>query len=76
MELNFAQHLILCLIVCNYPCPDGHQANAACDGCVINDTCVANTPCQHNGTCTLTTPPDQYNCTCTGPFTGTDCEGH
>ena len=61
--------------MCNYTCPDGYRANGACNGCVTDDVCIAKTPCQHGGTCTVATP-DEYFCTCAGPFTGTDCEGN
>ena len=45
-----------------------------CTRCVLNDTCVANNPCQNGGTCTLFSSPDNYTCNCTDTgYTGVNC---
>ena len=61
---------------CGHTCPDGYMVTATCDGCQLNDTCIANTPCQHDGTCTLNGSPDEYVCTCTGYYDGKNCQGN
>ena len=61
---------------CSHTCSDGYMVTATCDGCQLNDTCIANTPCQHGSTCTLNGSPDEYVCTCTGYYDGKNCEGN
>ena len=42
--------------------------------CDIDMDECSSTPCQSGGTCTTTTTPDAYKCTCVDGWTGHDCE--
>ena len=56
-------------------CGNGYMVDSNnCTRCVLNDTCVANNPCQNGGTCTLLSSPDNYTCNCTDTgYTGVNC---
>ena len=75
LKLN-SQTCPLLSLECNLACGAGYVANATCNGCDISDICVADNPCLNNGMCTLTTPPSDYSCNCTGTnnYDGANCE--
>ena len=46
--------------------------NDDCNGCVLNNICLADNPCMNNGNCTLNSAPNDYTCDCAPGFTGTN----
>ena len=56
-------------------CPDGYGLSDDCSNCVLSDICVADNPCQYGGNCSLTNPPDDYECSCLTGTSGDECQG-
>ena len=72
---RYLPFLSLLFLGCESICDDGYTANA-CE-CNVSDICVADNPCLNNGVCTLTTPPSDYSCDCTGTnYGGANCESN
>ena len=75
-----ATKYVSCLTETKYEvmdCPAGLIYNEAADQCVLikneESICERTQPCMNNGQCYQTSPND-YKCTCRGPWSGAHCE--
>ena len=64
--------------VCDQTCDRGYQLDMSSCSCDLSNICLvtSSSTCENGGMCVLESPPDTFNCNCTGTrYTGTTCTG-
>ena len=79
-KCNYSQCLCFQVILsfsdCSLNCTAGFIPDDDCVECILNDSCVAFTPCDNGGICMLGSSPDKFDCDCTNNYDpASNCSG-